>query len=298
MKRPASKLLLMSLKAIIQQPKIIQMVFFWLPFLGGVLLIVGGGWYFYETKVQQPKMTYMGVPFTQNNFANLTHTLRNEGYMVGYSEKLANPLWVIYKVINTKQKFGKRPKFKKDWRSLAGITTYDYKGSGYTRGHLAPNYVIASRYGKKAQKETFLMTNISPQKAAFNQKIWQRLEEVSANHFSNKFDTFWVVTGPIFDKNPTQLKNTEIAIPKAFYKIFITPKTDNHPVQALAFIIPQNAGKKDNLLNYVTTIDEVEKQTNIDFFWRLEKEVEDNVESLIAYQAWELQKVANLPNRY
>ena len=298
MKRPASKLLLMSLKAIIQQPKLIQMVFFWLPFLAGLLLIIGGGWYFYETKVQQPKMTFMGVPFTQNNFANLTHTLRNEGYMLGYSEKLANPLWVIYKVTNTKQKFGKRPKFIADWRSLAGITTYDYKGSGYTRGHLAPNYVIASRYGRGAQKETFLMTNMSPQKAAFNQKIWQRLEEVSANHFSKKFAEFWVVTGPIFDEKPARLKNTEIAIPKAFYKIFITPKTADHPVQALAFIIPQDAGKKDSLLKYVTTVDEVEKQTGIDFFWRLENDVEDKIESLVNHESWQLKKVANLPSRY
>jgi endonuclease G len=298
MNRQTTRLLALGLKAIIQQPKLIQVILFWIPFITGLGLIIGGGYYFYENKIAQPKMSYMGVPITQNNWQNLTHTLRNEGYMLGYSERLKNPLWVIYKVTNNKKKYAKRPHFSADWRSLSYITTDDYKYSGFNRGHLAPNYIIASRYGKQAQKETFLMTNISPQKPKFNQKIWQRLEEVSANHFSKQFKTFWVVTGPIFTENPKKLKTTNIAIPKAFYKIFIAPSADKNKIKSLAFIMPQSARPKDSLIKYVTSIDEVEKQTGIDFFWQLDDKAEQKLEQQQDFQPWKLKRVANLPSRY
>jgi len=131
-----------------------------------------------------------------------------------------------------------------------------------------------------------------------NQKIWQRLEHVAAKKFSKQFETFWVVTGPIFSKHPKMLKNTNIAIPQAFYKIFITPKNGLSPPQALAFIMPQTAKPNDSLIKYVTSIDEIEKQTGIDFFWQLDDKIEQKIESEIKYKSWKLQKVANLPSRY
>lgn len=298
MSKNTSHLIRLLFKELAKQPKLLQISFFWLPVIFGFVLLAGGLKYAYEMEVARPAMTYMGVPKTNHDWQNLTHILRNKGFMLGYSEKLANPLWVTYKVTQTKVKYGKRPHFEADWRSLTHIRHEDYTGSGYDRGHMAPNYVIASRYGYEAQKETFLMTNITPQKPSFNQKIWQRLEEVSADVFSKQVGTFWVVTGPIFDTHPKTLKNTPIAIPKAFYKIFIRPEIDGKPTIALAFILPQNAKPKDSLLNYVTTIDEIEQQTGIDFFWQLEDTVEMPLEASKNDQAWSLEKVASLPSRY
>lgn len=298
MSKNASYLTQLLFKELAKQPKLLQISFFWLPVIFGFTLLAGGLKYVYETEVARPAMTYMGVPQSSQDWSNLTHTLRNNGFMIGYSEKLANPLWVTYRVTQTKKHYGKRPSFQADWRSLAHIRHEDYTGSGYDRGHMAPNYVIASRYGYSAQKDTFLMTNITPQKPSFNQKIWQRLEEVSADFFSKQFGTFWVVTGPIFDSNPKTLKNAPVAIPKAFYKIFIRPQKEENPIIALAFIMPQDAKPKDSLLNYVTTIDEVEKQTGIDFFWQLEDSLESSLEASKNAQAWSLEKVANLPSRY
>lgn len=280
------------------QPWLLKVVFFWLPTLFGFVLLSAGLYYVYDTEVAQPKMAYMGVPKTQNNWQNLTHTLRNDAYMVGYSERLGNPLWVTYQVTQQHKRIGKRPKFEADWRSLRHVTWADYRGSGYDRGHMAPNYLIGSRYGREAQKQTFLMTNITPQKHRFNSKIWQRLEEVSADVFSKHFKSFWVVTGPIFATKPKSLKGTSIAIPKAFYKIFLRPAENGKPPIALAFIMPQTAKPKDSLLKYVVSIDEVEKQTGIDFFWQLDDTVENTLEAHSNSQAWGLPAVANRPSRY
>jgi endonuclease G len=267
--------------------------------------LIGGLWYGYEFTVARPAMTYMGVPQVNASKpvsgvnTGISHILRNQAYMLEYSEDLENPLWVTYKVTEAHFKSGKRPsRFSKDWRSYKQVKHEDYTGSGYDRGHMAPNYVIASRYGKLAQKETFLMTNVTPQKPRLNQKSWQRLEEVIANDFSEWNGDFWVVTGPIFDKNPKSLKNSSVKIPKAFYKILIKPSSPERPAKALAFIFPQNAKPRASLMNFVTTIDDVEKQTGIDFFSDLEDEFEDKLEASKTPEAWRLKEVANRPSRY
>ncbi len=261
-------------------------------------------WFIYSYGLVKPitvsTTPYLGLPKIVSGVANQgeSHILENEGYMLEYSEKLANPLWVTYYVGEKHFKVGKRPRFTVDMRSNAKISHGDYTRSGYTRGHLAPNYVIASRYGKKAQKEAFLMTNISPQKALLNQKSWQRLEEIVANDFSEWHDGFWVITGPIFDKSFQTLKGTKVAIPKAFYKILIKPNDNPSSIMALAFIFQQNAKPNASLMSFVTSIDEVEKQSGIDFFSELEDPVEDVLEAKKTPQLWRLPEVANRPSRY
>lgn len=297
--KPISKSALRTFfKALATQPKLLQLSFFWIPVISGFLLLIAGAVYGYETQVARPGMTYMGVPKTSHSLENLTHILRNDGFMLAYSEKLANPLWVTYQVTQTKKSYGKRPRFQTDWRSLRRIAHQDFTDSGYSRGHNAPNYVIATRYGRKAQQQTFLMTNISPQLGQFNSKIWQRLEEVSADYFSKWYPEFWVMTGPIFDPQPKWLKTADIAIPKAFYKIFIRPAEKGIAPLALAIVMPQTAPEDGNLVDYVTSIDEIETLTGIDFFWQLEDQIEASVEASKNHQAWRLSEVAQLPSRY
>lgn len=261
-------------------------------------------WFLYNaTFAVRPAMAqtgYMGTPQILSGVANQggVHVLQNEGYVVGYSESLANPIWVTYYVGKQRFKIGKRPKFMADRRSSSGVEHKHYTRSGYTRGHMAPNYVIGSRYGQKAQKETFLMTNISPQKSRLNQKSWQRLEELVANDFSDWHSGFWVITGPIFDKNPETLKGTNIAIPRAFYKILIKPNEDLNSIKTLAFIFSQTAPINASLMQFLTTIDEVESQTGIDFLSALTDEVETTLEASKTPNKWRLPEVANRPSRY
>ena len=265
------------------------------------IILVASIWFSYEHYIARPAMSYMGVPklVGQPATGNWTHVLRNEAFMVAYSESLKNPLWVTYKVGDKKHSPGKRPStFSEDWRSIANVSHNDYTGSGYDRGHLAPNYVIASRYGRNAQLETFLMTNISPQKPDLNRRSWQRLEELIANDFSDWHGPFWVVTGPIFDEKPKTLKSSNVPIPRSFYKILIKPSTQDMPPKALAFIFPQNAKGNASLMTFVTSINDVQEQTGIDFFHEMDDEMETRLESDITPEAWRLNEVANRPSRY
>ena len=261
------------------------------------LPVIACCWYSYEYFVARPAMTYMGVPQTQTGFTS--HILRNHGFILEYSETLKNPLWVTYKVTEKRFKNGKRPsRFDSDWRTLAAVTHDDYTRSGFNRGHLAPNYVIASRYGREAQLDTFKMSNISPQTPNLNQKSWQRLEELIANDFSKWHGDFWVVTGPIFSASPKTIARSGVAIPEAFFKILVKPAHEKAPAKALAFIFPQDAKPKASLMTFLTTIDDIENKTHIDFFTQLDDSVEAELESGTTPDLWRLKEVATRPSRY
>jgi len=267
------------------------------------LLIVVGGGYAYELQIARPAQIYQGIPIAQQwqHPFRWFRVFRNAHFMLGYSDVRGNPLWVTYQLtaVDRNAKHLKRPSsFKEDWRSINRIKSKDYKASGYDRGHMAPNYAISRLYGKSAQLNSFLMSNISPQKPKLNQKLWQRLEEVEVKHFTKLSGKLWVITGPIFDENIQRLKQAwNVEIPDAFYKIYILENADNCPL-ALAFIMPQNVKGNEPLDKYLVNIDTIEKLTGLDFFSQLAEPLESKLEASITPEAWGIKELANIKGRY
>jgi len=268
-----------------------------------IFLAIGGGWSLLESQIFRSNMTYKGEPKAQSWATMNTwfRIFRNDDFMLGYSDIRGNALWVIYQIetVPKNAKRLKRPsRFTEDWRAINRINPNDYKKSGYDRGHLAPNYAISRLYGKQSQLDTFLMTNITPQKPKLNRKLWQRLEAAEIGFFTKKFKKIWVITGPIFTGSTERLSSSwKVEIPDAFYKIYVAEQ-DNAPPKMLAFLMPQKVNGRESLANYTTSVDEIEKLTQLDFFSELEDVIEDKVEASIDSQSWQLKKVANKPSRY
>lgn len=255
-----------------------------------VAFLLGGLSYSYEVFIARDTMSFQGIPSAmQNTLQTYTRIFRNSAYMVGYSDLKGNPLWVVYKLTPAKENAPhlKRPDgFHADWRNLGFITSSDYTNSDYDRGHMAPNHAISILYGKEAQYETFLMTNITPQKPSLNQKLWQQLEEKELEMFAPKFKALWVYTGPLFDAKVTRLKSSYfVEIPDAFYKMYVGIEEDG-TLRALAFILPQNAKATDRLEKYAVSIDEVERRSGFDFLHELEDEIEEALEKSVDVKAW------------
>ncbi|MDV6320597.1 DNA/RNA non-specific endonuclease [Chromohalobacter sp. HP20-39] len=262
-----------------------------------IFAVVGSGlWYWQEREVRE-QLIWMGVPEWQTaSWQGFNRVLRNDGFLVGWSDIRVSPLWVSYMLHDTADgPIGDRPNgFVRDWRSLWPVTSDQYTRSGYDRGHLAPNYAIARVYGRDAQLDTFQMTNITPQRPDLNRRVWQRLEEVVMDDFLPRFGRLQVVTGPVFD---TQFLHRIgfTQVPEAFYKIIVAP--GEHP-RVLAFLIPQTVRGDEPLDRFLVSIDELEARTRLDFFPRLPDEVETPFEADIETQGWALQRVARRPGRY
>ncbi|MDO9267880.1 MAG: DNA/RNA non-specific endonuclease [Methylobacter sp.] len=274
------------------------------PVLLLIVLGLGLGGYGYEVKIARPALLYQGAPqsLDAKNIDTWFRILRNDGFILGYSDLRGNPLWVEYALTDQAANTPsiKRPsRFETDWRSINRVSHESYQKSGYDRGHMAPNYAISHLYGREGQADSFLMTNITPQKPNLNQKIWQRLEEAEIKHFAKLFGKVWVITGPVFSGTVERLtSDLTVEIPDAFYKIYIADATPNKPPLALAFLIPQTVNGKEPLAQFVTNIDSIEAQTGIDFFVELDDRIEAHVEAAIEPLPWDLQAVSKLPPRH
>jgi len=131
---------------------------------------------------------------------------------------------------------------------------------------MAPNLSIDWCYGREAQIETFLMSNITPQTPTLNRGVWARLERLVRDALED-LEEVWVFTGPIFcDENELP---SGAAAPCSFYKI-VVGEFDGNP-RVAAFIIPQDGGDLDSFL---TSIDQIEMLSGFDFLWMLDLDEE------------------------
>lgn len=220
-----------------------------------------------------PKViTYYGEPKSTNFLIVLT----NKAYIAAYNEERKCAEWVAYRFDGApKVKAAKRPsRFVVDKRTVSGVSHNDYTRSGYDRGHMAPNSAIGRYYGESAQMETFLMSNVIPQKPNLNQRSWRELESREPEMAGS--GVVWVVTGPVFDKFKEVLPSG-IEIPDWCYKIVVFKGTNE--VRVISYMFPRDAASGAVPEEFLTTVDEIEKATGLDFFHEMNDEQEKRVES-------------------
>lgn len=224
--------------------------------------------------------------------------LNNKGFKVGYASRWRSAVWVVYRArkVPWRGDFD-RPKYHADSRVSNPVPWYAYSDTGYNRGHLAPNYIISRLYGRKAQKQTFLMTNITPQKPRFNQLLWQRLEEIESNYMAPAHTALRVTTGPIFGADSEWIENGP-AIPVAFYRLWLDRLPDGR-YRAMAFVVPQSVRGDERLDQFIVSVDRVEARTGLDFYPGLPDSRERNIETkTVDPKAWGFAQHACMPARY
>jgi len=227
---------------------------------------------------------YAGVPQPTPAFHDHITILTNTGYLVGYCEARRDPVWVCYRLFRPDSlQVPPRPKaFESDLRTTARVNSRDYTGSGYDRGHMAPNYAVAVCYGTNAQRETFLMSNIVPQRPTLNRQVWMRLEQTEIRDYAGRYGQVWVIVGPVF-RSHNHLKNDE-DIPDACYKIIC--REEGGSLKMLAFIIPQTVKGTEFPQQFLTSIHEIETETGLNFFSTMPEDLQQRLESEKATGMW------------
>ena len=211
--------------------------------------------------------------------------LERDGYSVGYSTNWKQAVWVSYRLTRDEVMSNEVERgsfFARDRELEVGYSTpQDYANSGYDKGHLAP--AADMMWADKAMKDSFLMSNVSPQAPSFNRGIWSSLEQWCREK-AKKETNIVIVTGPIVTTN--DLKNTigrnRVVIPSAFYKVIYD---ETPPCKMIGFIMP-NKGTKDALSAFVVTVNCVEGVTLLDFFNELPDELEEKLEVTSDFDSW------------
>lgn len=209
--------------------------------------------------------------------------VHHDGYSLSYHEDFEQAEWVAYELKKSQVVYTdfKRPYFEQDEAVISESAHWrNYKNSGYDRGHLCP--AADRKFTKDAFTETFLTSNISPQKHTFNAGIWNRLEQ-KVRYWAKKYDGVYVVTGGILEDNLKTIGSEDVAVPNYFYKILLD--NDQGKTKIIAFLIPHKASDRP-LYEYVVAVDELEKRTGIDFFPNLDDAKENKLEAMTTYKEW------------
>ena len=233
------------------------------------------------------EILFAGEP-VRTSFPHPLRTLYNQAYTVGYCDELCDPAWVCYRVFDLQKHVTppKRPEgFFVDPRTAARVEPGDYTSSGYDRGHMAPNYAIGTHFGVQAQEETFFMSNVCPQRHRLNAGLWKDLETKIADNYTGRYGQVWVIDGPVFgpEDRLLRLKN-KVPVPVAFYMIIIQHHEDG--VRAEAFVIDQEAPAHGSLDSYITSIGDIEHKTGLNFFPKLEKRAQTQLEEQMSSSTW------------
>ena len=220
--------------------------------------------------------------------ANLENqTVRYKAITVYFNKNYRVPNCVAYELTSTMTSMADSReaenranyKFERDHDVKGCPDWWDYKESGYTRGHMAP--AMDMRWNKTAMEQCFLMTNICPQLDEMNDGEWRHVEE-AVHKWSRTAGRIIIFTGPIFSDDMEFIgKHDDIAVPKSFFKVVYSPSQN----RAIAFVM-ENKAIPNSWTNYATTIDKVEQLTGYNFLSSLEDKVEDVIESKENIKDW------------
>jgi len=147
------------------------------------------------------------------------------GFATGYSKLVRNPLYSAERItaqhMADRAGRGRVNTFRADNRLHRHdrAELEDYKGSGYDRGHLAPD---ANSWSDETEADTYVLSNMVPQAPRNNRGLHAHIEG-ELRHFAKKVGEIYVITGPIFDGNEIRSLNKRVAIPTRLFKLVYLP---------------------------------------------------------------------------
>nr|WP_232505678.1 DNA/RNA non-specific endonuclease [Flavobacterium crassostreae] len=209
--------------------------------------------------------------------------IKHPYYTLSYNERAEQAEWLAYELKKSYivNKDFKRPYFIEDPMVKSQSADWrNYKNSGYDKGHLCP--AADMEFAKDAYNDTFYTSNIAPQNHDFNAGVWNRLEQ-KVRYWAQKYDGVYVVTAGVLNNTRKTIGKQKVLVPDYFYKIILDDSNGNYKM--IAFLIPNQKSDKP-LYSFVVSVDAIEKRTGIDFFPKLEDQLEDSLEQNSSYKAW------------
>lgn len=196
-----------------------------------------------------------GIPQTKTQD---TTEICRKGYALLHDNRWKIPQWVAYRL--TAERTVGCSRRTSDWDPEPSIPPgkraieKDYAKSDYDIGHMMPN--ADARWDKQVEVDTNVLSNAAPQLKSLNRGSWATLEERVRLWAVTRREII-VYTGPIWDRVAPKTIGEGVAVPTAFFKVVVDPKSK----QVLSFIYPATAKGSPELFR--TNLAEVQRRTGL-----------------------------------
>lgn len=200
--------------------------------------------------------------------------IEHKAYSLCYNEDSEQPEFTVFEMTKSEaKKLGSAPR-KNNFRADSAVSTgsaalSDYKGSGYSRGHMVANGDM--NYSAETASETFYLSNMSPQIQTMNGGAWLAVENYTQEFLVTdgaKYKSVYIYNIPLVNKDYPEIGHigkNKVSIPVGYFKVMYIPEADEFMCWYVAQNCKDGNNKPSNAKNYLTSLELVEKQSGIYF---------------------------------
>lgn len=142
----------------------------------------------------------------------------------------------------------------------------------YDRGSLIPKSLIQGAAHIKEQRYRTVLIPQTRQFLGFRNSLHRQIAKFEGD--------IWVMLGPILDGKHLKGK---LPYPNQYFYIVVRDKGDR--LECLPLIIPTN-GSTDAMASYLTSVQEIEKSTGLNFFSELSRTEQASIEGEVPKEMW------------
>ncbi|HEY4415602.1 MAG TPA: DNA/RNA non-specific endonuclease [Verrucomicrobiae bacterium] len=209
---------------------------------------------------------------------------------IDYNDSLGEPNWASWDLtaadIGTS---GRSASFVTDTglpSSFYEVTSDDYSGVGYDRGHMCPS---ADRTDNDTDNGlVFLMSNIIPQAASNNSGVWASFEGYCRS-LAQAGNEVLIICGPSGFRGPFIQPSDRVLIPDYVWKIAVVVPAGNgsalsrisSATRVIAIKIPNNNSVNGSWPTYVTSAKQIEVDTGFTFFTALPPDLAETLRNKV-----------------
>ncbi|XP_067280405.1 endonuclease G, mitochondrial-like [Pseudorasbora parva] len=173
-----------------------------------------------------------------------------KSYVMSYNQESKNADWV-YEILN-------KDTLKENVKKQMSFGSNEMEDKVYEQGHLAA--AANHRWCQEAYHDTFLLSNMVPQKKSLNKGVWKTFENYCRNKaMEDEVCNVHVYTGPLYLKEEnrklgmgdeledmcecldpkTLQRQGEKAVPTHFFKVIIVEKEDGTVEEPECYVMPK-----------------------------------------------------------
>jgi len=233
-------------------------------FLLGLLLIISASAHAWDQRAPNPvQACAVHSPYGFAQTQRTAMPICREAYLVAYDAPVKIPVYVAYTLqpANALGCFPRTNAFVADKSIQGGAVPDDYAGTGYDKGHAAPDGDLS--YTQQVEYESFLMTNMYPQHGSLNRGIWKLLETSVRGWAVQLNQPFTIYVGALYGAGDETI-GKGVIVPHGYYKIVINNSTKEVAGWGFPHTKPYvNLG--NDLTKFRVSIAQIEKSANVNY---------------------------------